>query len=192
MSGVTWDERKEGMWLASNGRWYPASQYPVGWNMTALPPAPGQAEHGVASEVLRRMRGVIETQTPPDLSPAAIPDSFKPAPEQTAGNDPWAGAAQAPPRPTSTAPPARRSTSAPVRRPSPPPPASATVTRQSTYSERLPSAPPAPKSIGAPPPRTKTPPPPSSSKTVVAGDLGAVFGAARAKIEKAINEAELK
>jgi len=191
------------MWLASNGRWYPANQYPAGWNMTALPPAPGQAEHGVTSEILRRMRGVIDSQTPPDVSPAAVPDSFKPAPQQTAAQDPWAGAAHASPKPTSTAPPAPRSTSAPVPRPSPPSPASATVTKQSTYTERLPSAPPAPKSIGAPPPpRTKspTPPPPSAgtpsapakSTTVVAGDLGAVFGAARAKIEQAINDAELK
>jgi len=43
-----------------------------------------------------------------------------------------------------------------------------------------------------PPPATSRPPAPSKSKTIVAGDLGAVFGAARAKIEQAINEAELK
>lgn len=41
MNGVTWDERGDGDWLASNGRWYPAHQRPRGWVTLALPPAPG-------------------------------------------------------------------------------------------------------------------------------------------------------
>jgi len=197
MTGVTWDERKEGWWLASNGRWYAPDSYPRGWNMSALPPAPGQVETGAASQVLRRLRGALDIA---EASPATMPatladtrdtpstspqsDQFRPQPQPTAARTP-------PPRPSPSRPSAQaQNAAARVERERQA--ASATVSSSSTHKSRLPSAPPAPAQLPppsnppSPPARRKAPPPPQN---VVAGDLGSVFGAARAKIEKAINEA---
>ena len=55
MTGVTWDERKPGDWLASNGRWYPEHQRPRGWATLALPPAPG---HGGAYQLHSNVSGL--------------------------------------------------------------------------------------------------------------------------------------
>jgi len=54
MSGVGWDQRKDGDWLASNGRWYPGNTRPRGWDRTALPPAPDhKAARGSALDAVR-------------------------------------------------------------------------------------------------------------------------------------------
>lgn len=58
MTGVTWDERKPGDWLASNGRWYPKSQRPRNWDTLALPPAPGHG--GVTQLHGRRVESVLD------------------------------------------------------------------------------------------------------------------------------------
>ena len=59
MNGVSWDERSETDWLASNGRWYPRSNYPARWSMTSLPPAPG---HGQADSILRRATSPVPSR----------------------------------------------------------------------------------------------------------------------------------
>ncbi|RZV40960.1 MAG: hypothetical protein EX269_16985 [Acidimicrobiales bacterium] len=196
MTGVTWDERKEGWWLASNGRWYAPDSYPRGWNMSALPPAPGQVETGAASQVLRRLRGALDiAEASPATMPATLADT-----RDTPPASPPPQARQSRPSDSGTPPPRRAPTppsaqaqNAAARAKRERQVASATVSSSSTHKSRLPSAPPAPAQLPratsrppSPPARRKAPPPPQN---VVAGDLGSVFGAARAKIEKAINEA---
>lgn len=184
MSGVTWSERQPGDWLASNGRWYSASKYPRGWNVLALPPAPG---HGLAHRSLRTEpepvsqssgRSVRSQSTEASQSPGRVRTQRASTNVETAGRKV----------------------------------ADATVTGVSNYKRRIDPA--ERSSSALPPPPRQPPPPGtdltqmgqeqnstsndalgslstvfSTSAESYAGDLGRVLGKARRKIEEAINEA---
>ena len=210
MNGVTWDERAETDWLASNGRWYPRSSYPSNWGMSALPPAPDQAQSG---SILRRVTAQFNELA--DL--AAVGD------EKLSGRAKPAAVTrqrtQVPPRPSKTTRKSsgRASTSGTARAadrsflPKEPyrhtPATQAEVTAQRTYKPKVGAGPPPPAAIPPPPGRLKDvpatpaqPPPPksrsarspkpdSTNPEVLAGDLGSVFGSAKQRITKAINDA---
>lgn len=203
MNGVTWDKRKPGDWLASNGRWFPQSSYPRGWDTLALPPAPG---HGSGASTHRWLLEKAEaagttaravTSTAASVSANQVRDAASrshstPAPppsNSSTTRDPQTG---------------RRV-------------ADATATKVSTYKKRIsagerptaalpPSLPPDEEwrdsDVPAPPGRVDNAPPPpivrDKSKRIVAqptqptdfaGDLGRVLGKARKRVEEAINEA---
>lgn len=204
MSGVTWSERKPGDWLASNGRWYPASKRPKGWDFLALPPAPG---HGLAHRF------------PHSSSDRVSANSAYTPPERYTTDGQQRRAAQPPP----TSAPSASTAVAPTGRGV----ADATVTKMSNYKRRIEPGrqpagalpPPPAQSTPAPPSNPPAPAPPSppapaqsqapgrvanstegrarakptaiakTSAAVYAGDLGNVLGKARKKIEEAINEA---
>jgi len=196
MDGVTWSMRQPTDWLASNGRWYPASKYPRGWMTSALPPAPGQG--GVGS-ILRRFAekaGIDDGGT--RVANGALPldaDGFEYL------EDDWDTPAAAAPRPspppkTRVAPEAGFSVAKSGRSV-----ANATVTDQTDYAHKVgPGAPPPPQIESKTPPApgrsANTPavrpaPAPTNSKAnleVIAGDLGKVLGGAKKRIEKAIND----
>ena len=87
--GVSWADRDSTDWLASNGRWYPASNYPRGWNRTALPPAPGQG--GIGS-ILRKYAEAAAENLNLDLptegagTSGAPPTSSRPSGNWTVGS----------------------------------------------------------------------------------------------------------
>ncbi len=186
MAGVTWTNRRPSDWLASNGRWYPESQYPTGWGTSALPPAPGHAGSGA---VLQKVRS----------DGAEIFDRFEGSPGSTS------------PR-TKTQAGGSTSTTSPARTPPQRGSASANVVSTRNMSPKLTSGPKPPPQLPppgedppAPPGRVRTrpaqtpavapPPPPPTPKTegsggldVVAGDLGRVFGTAKKRIQEAIEE----
>ena len=218
MNGVTWDKRKPGDWLASNGRWFPQSSYPRGWDTLALPPAPG---HGSAASTQSWL-----------LEKAAAAGN---AAVVSAGSAGWKAEREAARPSNSPPPPANSSTtstqgtgSTAPRKSSPRPSttrdpqtgrrvADATATKVSTYKKRIsagerptaalpPSLPPDEEwrdsDVPAPPGRVDNAPPPpivrNKSKRIVAqptqptdfaGDLGRVLGKARKRVEEAINEA---
>lgn len=194
-------DREPTDWLASNGRWYPARHYPNGWNSSALPPAPG---HGRANSILQKYASAASGVTGLGNADQEAPfgDVYKTPPA---------------PRPATESEPPATSDRSFFR--SSPPVAKATVTSQRTYAHKVGAgAPPAPALSPPPPPgrvrsdapdapgpRTKVPgrqPPPHGSRPasatsaddasdveVTAGDLGAVFGSAKKRIEKALNDA---
>lgn len=171
MSGVTWNERQPGDWLASNGRWYPESQRPRRWPFLSLPPAPG---HG---RFVTRSQGATEFA---DASGAQSSHSDADEPRSSS----WASN-RAQDVSTEVVRTGRRV-------------ADATVTNSKTFKRRIdpshraagelpapgPSA--GQGSQSPPPPPKRTPPPPGRT---VAKDFGKVVGQARKKIEQAINEA---
>ena len=170
MAGHDWSERREGDWLASNGRWYPPKDYPRGWNMSSLPPAPGHdLERGVGKLLSSAARNF---QNAADSASKAV------------GSEPTS---TVPPRPTKTRAPAPArpepsQVAQPIRRT--PGLADAVVTNQSTHRSRLETGaaaskglPPAPGRVSEdapdmaknpapgsspPPPRSPKPPPRSS------------------------------
>lgn len=164
MPGLNWTDRRDGDWLASNGRWYPPKDYPRGWSMSSLPPAPGHdLERGTGGLFSSAARSF---QTAADSAAKAV------------GSEPGA---TAPPRPTTATPPPAAArpkpsqTAQPIRRT--PGLADAVVVSQSTHRSRLdPGAapskglPPAPGRVSedapdlpkAPPPSSSPPPPKSS------------------------------
>lgn len=215
MTGVTWNERKPGDWLASNGRWYPEYKYPRAWSTLALPPAPG---HGGVSDL--HDQNVTQTatfQVPPFRASASASSSDVPPPRRTASRA----------RSTDVARTGRRV-------------ADATATNVRTYKHRIergqaapaalppesewrdqPNTPTPEAPLDAPPPpgrvvssdqpvdhRNESPPPPPvlversaggrarTQPTAVASaagasyvnDLGRVLGKARKRIEEAIEE----
>lgn len=190
MTGVTWDERKPGDWLASNGRWYPKSQRPRNWDTLALPPAPG---HGGVTQLHGRR---VESGSRPQPRPRPAPGPPGPP-----------GRAAAEPRPDARAP---GTEVVPTGRRV----ADATATHVSTYKRRIERGPAPPASLPAPdpwrdvPPPSNTPAPPappgrvgsagggqprtpprSVDKTVTPADaLGSVLNRARKRIEEAIEE----
>lgn len=210
-AGVSWADRTPSDWLASNGKWYPASKYPRGWDRTALPPAPG---HGGVGSILGKF--IESAAAPGRVAPAATP-----APAD--GQPPRTPRPQQQQRPKSTVPPrpskASRSSGqsgfsvAKSGRQV----ADATVTKQRTYSPKVGAGTPPPPKL---PPTTSTspgrvrndpqdgvaPPPPPNPNPVdfapvksappgsdevtlqsAAGDLGRLFGSAKKRIEDAIN-----
>ena len=211
MTGVTWDERKPGDWLASNGRWYPEHQRPRGWTTLALPPAPG---HGGASQLHSTIASKINTAKT-EWSP-----SFSDSDDDEDDFDFDSDGADSFETTASGVQPSR------VARPRPTA-ANATATNVRTYKHRIergpaapaqlpppsqwrdkPAQPPAPRAP-APPGRVlnepaSPPPPPRSvparrspsgnagaqSPTAAgyASDLGRVLGKARKRIEEAIEE----
>lgn len=199
MSGVGWDQRKDGDWLASNGRWYPGNTRPRGWDRTALPPAPDhEASRGSA---LASVRSRFE-----DAAGAAsqrISDGFES--ETEAPTVPPPAHTPTPAHSASSAPAPRGDTSFVTTRPRTAGTAEATVVDQREHASRLPQGTPPMPAIGAPPPpgriRDDAPempapadtnlpaPPPPAPSSIVAGDLGRVLGSARAKIEKRIEDA---
>ncbi len=190
MSGVSWDQRKDGDWLASNGRWYPNNSRPKGWNRTALPPAPdhkgASALHGaksMLSGVAQRMSDGFEVTSEDGEAKVHVPPPAAPRPATPV---PRPGSSFVTPTPRSAG------------------TADATVVDQRDHTSRLPKGAPPPPAIAAPAapgrvrddappmpapasPPLPAPAPPASS--VVAGDLGRVLGSARAKIEKRIEDA---
>ncbi len=192
MSGASWDQRKDGDWLASNGRWYAGNTRPRGWNRTALPPAPDH--QGGTGSTFRDMKSRLEDAA--EVASGRISDGF----ESTVTN-PVPPPAQATP---AASPAARTDASFVTTRPRAAGTADATVVDQRDHAERLPQGAPPMPAIGAPPPppgrvrddapkapakRPLPAPPPPATGSVVAGDLGRVFGSARGKIEKRIEEA---
>ena len=196
MSGVSWEKRQPTDWLASNGRWFPASEYPRGWSTSALPPAPG---HGGVGSILRAYADTAAPQ----------PSTAKPSPTSTAGSS---GADYSELRPSSNAPvrtgrgvadatvTAQRTYAAPVTAGAPPPPALGTAAdlpappgriREEEAGVSTAPQPPNPTKVNTP----YIPPPAGAARTdtsgsieVVAGDLGRVLGSARQRIKKAIND----
>lgn len=192
MSGVGWDQRKDGDWLASNGRWYPGNTRPRGWDRTALPPAPDhKAARGSALDAVRSRFEDAAGPRPADGVDAASTGPTVPPP--------------AAPKGTASAPAPASNTSFVASTPRTAGTAEATVVDQRSHSSRLPAGSPPMPAIGAPPPpgrvrddapempppaeRNLPAPPPPAPTSVVAGDLGRVFGSARAKIEKRIEDA---
>lgn len=207
MSGVTWNERSDNDWLASNGRWYPRSKYPAGWGATSLPPAPEHASGAVGS-ILRRATSQIPGLTEPD--------------GPVTGRGPLSSPSR-PSRPTASAPPRQQAPPSPGRADAsdrsflpkepqrPTGPADAQVVRQRTYKPKVAPGPPPPSALAPPPGRVRdvgnapsppappnpappavrqTPPPRDQSDLeIVAGDLGKVLGVAKRRISRAINEA---
>ena len=188
MSGVTWEQRQPTDWLASNGRWFPASEYPRGWSRSALPPAPG---HGGVGSILRAYAGAA-------ASPVSTPTPNGPdnSESRSASHEvvrTGRGVADA----TVTA---QRTYAPPVSAGAPPPPALATSADIPAPPGRIrdeqPSSdddprPPAPTKVNTPyipPPSGSAAPEASGSFEVVAGDLGRVLGSARSRIAKAIND----
>jgi hypothetical protein len=163
MPGLNWTDRRKGDWLASNGRWYPPKDYPRGWNMSSLPPAPGHdSERGVGKLLSSAARNF---QNAADSASKAV------------GSEPTS---TVPPRPTKTRAPAPArpepsQVARPIRRT--PGLADAVVVNQSTHRSRLASGaapnkglPPAPGRVSedAPdmakiPSPGSSPPPPKSS-----------------------------
>lgn len=184
--GVTWSQRSPSDWLASNGKWYPSSKYPRGWETSALPPAPGQGGMG---SVLREFATKATNSVGVTLG----------AVDRIAANSAGASNTAAPPPPappTSSGAPGASgaSTSAqprkPVRTKSPPrsQPASsqqtsgfsvmdpgrrrvadATVTNERDYAHKVGAGKPPPRQLQTPPPpgRVAAPPAPSSSVPAV-------------------------
>lgn len=203
MAGVTWTDRKPTDWLASNGRWYPQSQYPTGWSTSALPPAPGHSKSGA---VLSKLRS----------AGAELFDQFDGATDSAVPTTPPPGVSASPPPRPSSPPPATATAPKPPQAPRRQPgSARADVVSQRTYSRKVPSGPPPPQQLPAPDdgmpappgrirnesapssnvPVAAPPPPPMASKPlasggleVVAGDLGRVFNTAKKRIAEAIEE----
>ncbi len=191
MSGVSWTERQPSDWLASNGRWYPASQRPSNWQFLSLPPAPG---HGsVNYREFRTSNGSPSTNEPPK---SARPRQHRVRPSQSPPRSSGRNSTE-PSTSTAVTPTGRRVEDA-------------TVTEISATKRRI-----APGQTAAgqlpPPTRPKTPPPPGrvappspgrartqlsavakTATSSTARDLGSVLGQARKKIETAINEAAEK
>ncbi len=193
MSGVTWEQRQPTDWLASNGRWFPASKYPRGWSRSALPPAP---DHGGVGSILRAYAGTA-------ASPASNPKPSTPTPNGP-GNSESRSASHAVVRTgrgvadaTVTA---QRTYAPPVSAGAPPPPALATSAdipappgrirdeQASSDADPRPSAPTKVNTPYIPPPSGTAATAASGSFEVVAGDLGSVLGSARKRIAKAIND----
>ncbi len=160
MNGATWDERQPSDWLASNGRWYPRSEYPSRWDMLALPPAPG---HGLATSLESRITERVPSQpkrsAPSRQQPSRQqPSRQQPSRQQPSRQQPARAAAPPPLGSQGAAPP-------PPRRPAPPPsppgpqprtaPAEATNVR--TYKYRIEQGAPPPKGL---PSAQDTPAPP--------------------------------
>ena len=213
MSGVTWEQRSDNDWLASNGRWYPRSKYPSGWSMTSLPPAP---EHANVGSILRRVteQVVADSQRASDQSGSRISGSWsnpETSPRQTESQPPPT-THRAPAGPTSTnagrAKASDRSFLPKEQRAGEP--AEAKVVDQRTYTPKVAPGPPAPSALPPPPgrirdaghdadaPDSPSPPPPAirnraaperTELEIVAGDLGKVLGVAKRRITRAINEA---
>lgn len=212
MSGVTWDEKSDSDWLASNGRWYPHRLYPKWWSTSALPPAPG---HDGAASILQRAASIV-SDGPAAVRPWGDTASGS---ERTRSSDaaPSAGAGSSPNKSRISAEERGRAT-ATDRSFLPKEPyrhqvaAEAEVVDQRTYAHRIdagaPKAsalPPAPGRIrdvdddgdpDPPPPPAALPPPPQVIRRspTSAGDdpveeFGRMFGAAKERIAKAINEA---
>lgn len=207
MAGVTWSERSQSDWLASNGRWYPRSTYPVGWTMTSLPPAP---EHATVGSILRRVTGQFDLPAiandrpaPPRAAPSkAAPPKARRAPESPAAQP--SRQPNSPPRPPANA--SDRSF-LPKSPGSGRGAADAAVVGQRTYKPKVSAGPPPPAALPPPPgrirdvaadalpdplapkpPAVRKEPEPTEDFQVVAGDLGRVFGVAKRRIERAINE----
>lgn len=138
MNGVTWSERREGWWLASNGRWYSPEHYPGGWSMTALPPAPEHRGRKSAASMItsrtKRLRASVAD---------ALEDGSKMQADSSAAGRQW-------------------SSTGSTRRPPPPPPstggtpvragggtAGATVTSSTSYASRLPAGMPTAQALEA-------------------------------------------
>ena len=203
MSGVTWNERSDNDWLASNGRWYPRSKYPAGWGATSLPPAPEHASGAVGS-ILRRAASLIE----PDGS-ASGSGPLSPPSRPSRPATPTPPRQQAPPSPGRAD--ASGHSFLPKEPQRPTGPADAQVVRQRTYKPKVAPGPPPPSALPPPPGRVRdagnapsppappNPAPPAVSQTppprdqsdleIVAGDLGKVLGVAKRRISRAINEA---
>jgi len=203
MSGVTWDQRKPSDWLASNGRWYPKSTYPNGWSRSALPPAP---DHGGVGSILRRLTDGTTVVPAPTLAPSGPPPSAggngqrpssgrptAPSSASTSASAPGFSVARTGRAVADATVTAHRTHTPRVAAGTPPPPA-----LPSQSDDDLPPPPgrvrdDAPKRPPAPTPTTAVmPAPPPHEKTdleVVAGDLGRVFGSAKKRIERALNEA---
>ena len=200
MPGVSWNQRQPTDWLASNGRWYPADNYPRSWNFTSLPPAPG---HGGATSILRKYaeKAGIDLDAP-------IAATFS--------SDDSSGSRPTPPSSTSAPSPRPKLQS----RPTPAAPtggfsvansgrsvANATVSSQHTRAERVGAGAPPPPALPAPPgrvrddaPRSTSPAPPDPATRQpfgvtqhavdsAADELGTVFGTAKRRIERALNDA---
>ena len=199
MPGVNWDERERTDWLASNGRWYPETDYPRGWSTSALPPAPG---HGGVGSILRRFVG---TASPEVSAPSASSSDV----DVESGDDGFAAgwtveseqARPSTPRSAPTGAPGaaivptgRRVAEATISPTAQRPPATQGLPAP---PGRLGAPPKRTRAVPAPPTQPRTPPPaPSPSATpqprsfdVVAGDLGKVLGTAKRRVSKAINEA---
>ena len=200
MEGRTWDERKPGDWLASNGRWYQQSKRPRGWNLLALPPAPG---HGAVTRVFGRTHSTADTPSQRQTSTATPRQSTSPPPREPVSTA--AGAPGPPPQPNPSSSVVRTGRRV----------ADATATHVSTYKRRIERGPQSAGSLPAPPssqsePTTPEPPgrrpsaptPPAAPPAVrprtthksptaadVAGDLGRVISNAKKRLEEAINEA---
>ncbi len=135
MSGVTWDQRNPGDWLASNGRWYPESQRPRWWDTLALPPAPG---HGGASSLHERAeatappRATNRTRATTRTTTAKRPPAPR-RPSSSSTTSSTASSSPAPPRSSSAPPPASPVTPT-GRRVAP-----ATASDVRTYKYRLPT-----------------------------------------------------
>ncbi len=198
MPGVSWDERESTDWLASNGRWYGQSKYPRGWSTSALPPAPG---HGGVGEILRRFVGTASpeiTMTAPSTSPST--STFSVDGDDSEFSAGWSVASDGPAPPAASASSApgtsvvgtgRRVASATITAPARPAPAQglpAPPGRLGALPKATPPMPAPPKKPNAPNPPPPAPAPQSASVDVVAGDLGNVFGTAKRRIERAINE----
>ena len=148
MSGVTWSERQPGDWLASNGRWYPASKRPRGWSFLALPPAPG---HGMAASI-QRADGTSEQNS---YSPPAA-TTHSPPPQGWSSQSASTPPPQPPPRPSSSSQVVQTGRRV----------AEATVTNVSTYKRRIGSEARAKAELPPSSAQTSGPPPPSPSQPV--------------------------
>ncbi len=200
--GVGWDDRKDGWWLASNGRWYEPRYLPKSWNRTALPPAPHDP-----TALNRQPAAVV-----PPTSPAG-PESARPSEPANVG------------RPTGDS----DSRITRTRRPAPPGRyADAEVIDQRPYRPRIDAAdepagalpaaqvpdaaedrrsasegnapdvhePPSPQPTSPPPPSTASsnPPAPKRPRPVAAPpsgaqDFGRMLGQAKKRLDQAINDA---
>ncbi len=173
--GVGWGDRKDGYWLASNGRWYEARHRPKRWDRTALPPAPYDPADVKSSGMSTSSSSGAPAVSPPAPPPATAPSASPPAPKA----------------PTSRI----------VRSRAPGRVADADVIDQRDHHRRIDSgaAPAAALSAGGDEGAVEqveaptTPPAPSQPANdaleVVAGDLGRVFGAAKRRLEQAVNDA---
>ena len=184
MSGASWDDRQDGWWLASNGRWYAPQHYPRYWSRSALPPAPDHRDPSITG-LLRSRLARMQHELTGDDEAVRPPDD----PITHSEGDPHV----APRRP-----------SAPDRPRTVREAAEATVTSQRTHASRLSAGSPPMPAISPGPPPPNSPPPPGRIRDdapepteppaqpgdgeVVAGDFGRILGSARSRIEKAIND----
>lgn len=183
--GVTWDKRSPNDWLASNGKWYPSSSYPRGWETSALPPAPG--EGGVGSILRKYAEKAAEatgldldfgddapSTAPPRPNPSRVTKTKTPRPTAAPPTGPRSSSGPLPDPPKMSKPPSGFSVMDPGRRRV----ADATVTNERDFAHKVGAGAPPPKQLSTPPPPGRVSsgpkPPPASPAPPTGSSVPAV------------------